>query len=107
LNFLGVEGLSLFADTIVLDGATTFALITSGGFGGGSTTVTIWFSGVGGDVTDGRAEKLLHNLGFSTSSNNTADRHVDVTFNDGGNSGAGGAKTDTTTVTVNIVLGDP
>ena len=84
----------------VFIGATDIGDVTAGGFGG--TSVTITFDT---DASDGFIETLMRSIAFSSISDNptNASRTANITFNDGGNTGAGGPLFDTEVVTINVV----
>ncbi|AWC21143.1 Poly(beta-D-mannuronate) C5 epimerase 2 [Aminobacter sp. MSH1] len=99
------DGLTLFVGGPVSEsagnvmiGGTAVGTIT--GYGTANVTITLNSS-----ATDPLAETILQNLSFSSSSANptAADRTVKITFDDGGNTGIGGAKQDSVDVTVNVV----
>ncbi len=69
--------------------------------GYGTSTIQINFNA---NATDTRVEALMQAIGFSSTSNTPGtQRTFDVTFDDGGNTGAGGPLQDIETVTINIV----
>ena len=53
-------------------------------------------------ATPTEVNELVEAFGFQTTSTNTSDRTVQLTFNDGGNTGSGGAKSASVSQTVQI-----
>ena len=69
--------------------------------GYGTADMLITFNNL---ATDTRIETLMQAIAFSSTSDNPGtSRTATVTFNDGGNTGAGGPLSDVETVTINVV----
>lgn len=81
-------------------GWTTIGQVTSGAFGTSALVVTF-----NANATAARVETLLEAVAFKSTSEDptAATRTATVVFNDGGNDGSGGALTDTSTITVNVI----
>ncbi len=77
----------------------TIGTLASGGFGQTSIKINLT-SG----ATEDRVEFFLETIAYKSTSDNPtdADRTVTVTFSDGGNTGAGGSLSDTSTITVTV-----
>ncbi|MBU0737753.1 MAG: VWA domain-containing protein [Alphaproteobacteria bacterium] len=109
LGNTAVAGDQIFADSDVRlngnnvqiwrSGWVTIGTLASGGFGQTSLKIDLT-SG----ATEDRVEFFLASVAYKSTSDNPtdADRLVTVTFNDGGNSGAGGSLSDTSTITVKV-----
>ncbi len=113
LDDTAVEGDQIYADNdIRLSGSNvqvwsggyfgnwvTIGTLASGGFG--QTSVKIDLTA---DATESRVEFFLASILYKSTSDNPtdADRTVTVTFSDGGNTGAGGSLSDTSTITVKV-----
>ncbi|TKW79513.1 MAG: tandem-95 repeat protein, partial [Bradyrhizobium icense] len=94
LAFTGVGATQSSGNVIV--GGTTIGTVT----GYGTADMTISFNT---NATDARIETLMQAIGFSSTSDNPGtSRTVTVTFNDGGNTGAGGPLSDVKTVTIDV-----
>ncbi|NML76389.1 tandem-95 repeat protein [Rhizobium sp. S-51] len=81
-------------------GWTTIGQVTSGAFGTSALVVTF-----NANATAARVETLLEAVAFKSTSEDptAATRTATVVFNDGGNDGSGGALSDTSTITVNVI----
>ncbi|WP_377276769.1 DUF5801 repeats-in-toxin domain-containing protein [Rhizobium sp. R86522] len=109
LGNTAIAGDQIFADSDVRlngnnvqiwrSGWVTIGTLASGGFGQTSLKIDLT-SG----ATEDRVEFFLASVAYKSTSDNPtdADRLVTVTFNDGGNSGAGGSLSDTSTITVKV-----
>src|SRR6185369_5415903 len=80
----------------ILVGATIIGTVT----GYNTSDMTITFNT---NATDARIETLMQSIGFSSDSDNPGtSRTATITFNDGGNTGAGGPLSDVETVTIDV-----
>jgi len=99
-----ITGAFHLAGTNVLNaGNTTIGTIS----GNQTVTVSVLLNSA---ATPSTVDALLASFGFDSTSDNptNADRTVTLTFNDGGNTGSGGAKTDAITQIVHVTpVNDP
>ena len=88
---------SVFHDRVYVDGVQVGTLS-----GNHTDHLTVNFNSL--FATDARVEQVLHAISFDSTSNDPtgADRTAFITFSDGGNGLAGGALTDTATVTIHV-----
>jgi hypothetical protein len=84
----------------VMDGATAIGTIS----GLDSSSVSVSLNSA---ATPTEVDKLVEAFGFETTSSNTSDRSVQFTFNDGSNTGSGGALSDSVTQTVHVSTPPP
>jgi hypothetical protein len=82
----------------LMDGATAIGTIS------GNATQTVTVSSLTAAATPAEVDKLLVAFGYQSTSDDpgSGDRTVTETFNDGGNTGSGGAKSDSITQTVHV-----
>src|SRR5690606_24457857 len=67
--------------------------------GGTSSAMTLT-----GSIADINSFISASGVSFTTASNSTADVTLTIGINDGGNSGSGGARTDSTTLTLDVTM---
>ena len=100
LRLLGTGAASLSGIAVQV-GGLTIGTITAGGLAGGQTSVTI---SLGSNATSAAVNAVLQSLAFDSASDDptAASRTATVTFDDGGNTGIGGATSDFATVVIDV-----
>jgi hypothetical protein len=88
--------------TSIQDTANANAVVGTIGATNGTSHVTV--SALTANATPSVVDALIKSFGFDSTSDNpgAGDRTVTLTFNDGGNTGSGGALTDAVTQTVHV-----
>jgi hypothetical protein len=102
LAFLAGGPFTLSGNDVVYNGVTTIGSITAGAVGSPAFAVTL-----NANATLAVVEALLENVGYASTSDNPNDggadntRQVDITFDDGGNTGTGVGQANST---INVLL---
>jgi hypothetical protein len=102
LAFLAGGPFTLSGNDVIYNGVTTIGSVTAGAVGSPAFTVTL-----NANATLAVVEALLENVGYASTSDNPNDggadntRQVDITFDDGGNTGTGAGQASST---INVVL---
>src|SRR6185437_11625193 len=100
LDAVSGGGLTISSGEAFLNG-TDVGAVTSGGLGSGSTAIAI---ALNTDDTPAEAQALSQAIGFDSTSDDptSAARNISVVFNDGDNTGSGGALTGSVAVTMDV-----